>query len=257
MIDSLSIYQKSSTRKQMLDTYRRRNYFYRTTLSRIRDIYLSQVNEVVKRLRGGALPITQITPTINILQLLDLQTQIYTEIAPDFAKLAKNSIDKVTKKNDEIEQWIELARLYAESEAANRVVNISNTIRNDITNIILLALDEGFGSEETAIYLQKQTKGISLQRARVIARTEILTASNYGQMLGYRSTGIELKKRWITARDSRVRDEKFNHVSMNGKEVPLDEPFIVSGERMMHPGDTNASAGNIINCRCVIAAIPV
>jgi hypothetical protein len=37
--------------------------------------------------------------------------------------------------------------------------------------------------------------------------------------------------------------------------VPIDEPFIVSGEELMYPGDPSGSAGNVINCRCAIGYV--
>jgi len=39
--------------------------------------------------------------------------------------------------------------------------------------------------------------------------------------------------------------------------VPLDKPFIVSGEPLMFPGDGSkgASPGNLINCRCSVIGV--
>ena len=39
--------------------------------------------------------------------------------------------------------------------------------------------------------------------------------------------------------------------AMNGKEVPLDEDFIVRGMPMSYTGDPKGGASNVINCRCV------
>jgi len=53
--------------------------------------------------------------------------------------------------------------------------------------------------------------------------------------------------------DDRVRDgdnTDFDHT--NVASVPINEPFIVSGEELMYPGDPNASAGNYIRCRCAM-----
>lgn len=62
-------------------------------------------------------------------------------------------------------------------------------------------------------------------------------------------------KTWRSQGDSRVRtppDSRFDHLFVDGQKVATDEPFTVSGERLLHPGDTSlgASSGNIVRCRC-------
>lgn len=56
-------------------------------------------------------------------------------------------------------------------------------------------------------------------------------------------------KEWVTMGDSRVRP---GHRAADSQQVPSDQPFMVAGERLMHPGDRSlgASIGNVINCRC-------
>jgi len=57
------------------------------------------------------------------------------------------------------------------------------------------------------------------------------------------------KKTWRTVGDKRVRPI---HRAVNGQTVPILEPFIVNGEKLMYPGDRSlgASVGNVANCRC-------
>lgn len=64
------------------------------------------------------------------------------------------------------------------------------------------------------------------------------------------------KKEWQTMEDKLVRrppKSPFDHVAANKQRVGINEPFIVSGELLMYPGDSSmgASKGNVINCRCV------
>jgi uncharacterized protein with gpF-like domain len=64
-----------------------------------------------------------------------------------------------------------------------------------------------------------------------------------------------LRKRWLSARDRRTRrnpPDDYDHVEADGQERALDEPFLVSGELLDHPGDPSGSAGNVINCRCAV-----
>lgn len=56
-------------------------------------------------------------------------------------------------------------------------------------------------------------------------------------------------KEWNAVLDSKTRDA---HVTADGQRRPIDDPYIVSGQRLMYPGDRSlgASASNVINCRC-------
>lgn len=62
-------------------------------------------------------------------------------------------------------------------------------------------------------------------------------------------------KTWVSQGDSRVRtppDSPFDHLRADSTEAAVNQPFSVSGESLMYPGDTSlgASAGNVVNCRC-------
>lgn len=94
-------------------------------------------------------------------------------------------------------------------------------------------------------------------RAENVARTEALTAMNEASDESLRQVVDEglvdrsgIKKVWQTAGDERTRPD---HVAANGQEVDFEQPFIVGGYAMMHPGDSSlgAPAGQIINCRCI------
>lgn len=59
----------------------------------------------------------------------------------------------------------------------------------------------------------------------------------------------DIKKGWSAILDSETRE---GHAMADGQTQNMNDPFIVNGEYLMHPGDTSmgASLGNIINCRC-------
>lgn len=59
----------------------------------------------------------------------------------------------------------------------------------------------------------------------------------------------QVDKEWATVGDSRVREI---HLNADGQKRPVNEPFIVNGELLRWPSDSElgASAGNVINCRC-------
>ncbi|WP_214607204.1 phage minor head protein, partial [Mycobacterium tuberculosis] len=84
----------------------------------------------------------------------------------------------------------------------------------------------------------------------VIARTEIIGASNLGSRAAAKETGLQLEKEWIATPDKRTRKA---HKAANGQTRDFDEPYIVWGDRLQFPGDTShgAKLRNVIQCRCV------
>jgi hypothetical protein len=64
--------------------------------------------------------------------------------------------------------------------------------------------------------------------------------------------GIQMDKKWISTDDYRTRK---HHVDADGQTVGHDESFLVGGELLKYPGDENASARNVINCRCTTVPI--
>ena len=91
-------------------------------------------------------------------------------------------------------------------------------------------------------------------RARRIARTEIMSAMNAATLEGWRQSKVVVRKEWVCACDERSREW---HKNANEQQVLLEEPFLVGGEKLMHPGDSSmgASAKNVIHCRCTMKSV--
>lgn len=81
-------------------------------------------------------------------------------------------------------------------------------------------------------------------------RTEVNAIGNLAQMNAAFNSGKK-RKRWKTFGDSKVRN---THREAAGQTVPIDEPFIVGGYRLMFPCDSSlgASASETVNCRCTV-----
>lgn len=94
-------------------------------------------------------------------------------------------------------------------------------------------------------------------RSRVIAQTEALRGTNSARDAVF-AAGVadglfareDLVRTWFTASDERVRS---SHVFMHGQERGQDEPFLSGlGNSLRYPGDENAPAEDVINCRCIV-----
>jgi len=87
-------------------------------------------------------------------------------------------------------------------------------------------------------------------RAMMIARTETAVASSKTQFDTYKNNGIK-KKRWLAIVDDRTRN---SHEQVSGIVVEIDEYFMVGGNPMLHPHDSNAPPREVIACRCDMTA---
>ncbi len=92
--------------------------------------------------------------------------------------------------------------------------------------------------------------GRTRRRARTIIRTELGRAySTAGQerMQQARAAGLDIRKQW--RRSSKLHSRPA-HDAADGQVRPVDEPFIVGGERLLYPRDPSAPPAETINCGC-------
>lgn len=147
--------------------------------------------------------------------------------------------------------------LFVEQQTATNITTIKNTSQKKIKRVVSEWVAESIVEGDTTIqlsnFIQKEFKGLSVSNADRIARTEVGIASNNGLRAAAESLDIpNMKKEWIAAEDERTRE---SHIAMNGDRIDANEKFIVptkdgSPDEMEGPGDTSASPGNFINCRC-------
>jgi len=139
---------------------------------------------------------------------------------------------------------------------AGKVQRVSGNTKRFIKRIIDRGTSEGKSPKEIAKDLRASGE-FNKARANRIARTEVHMASNFATQAAVKSTRLRMEKEWVAFLDERTRPEKYadpkwNHRAANGQRVPMDQDFTISGERMAYPGDPRGSAGNVINCRCVL-----
>ena len=96
-----------------------------------------------------------------------------------------------------------------------------------------------------------------------IARTETTAAANYASIQVGNTSRIVYQKMWLSATDARTRrppKSEFNHFTMDGVKVEMNEkfkvPFMGGFQEMTFAGDPKGSAGNVINFRCSNVLVP-
>jgi hypothetical protein len=177
--------------------------------------------------------------------------------------MAKYNYDKIRKSagiKDSMtpeQRWAAVIKLFLEQGLTNLVNGITSTTKETIRKVLIQGMQEGWSIMQMMKEIEKS--GINIYRAELIARTETTRAANQGAMLGAISTGLQTNKEWIAITDDRTRRiprNDYDHLHMDGKTTPIDQPFTVPGLRsidiMEYPGDPNGSAGNVCNCRCTV-----
>lgn len=166
-------------------------------------------------------------------------SQVWKELGlnpADFAIPPQKAIDFLAKRTKEIGE-------------------INNTTFEKLKSSLAEGLKDGDTHAELVDRVKEVYSGATEARAETIATTETNIAVNSGRFEGMQEAGVE-RKGWQATNLEGVRPEHLQaELDYQDEGVPLDEPFIVAGEELMHPGDPSGSAGNVINCRCFTFAI--
>lgn len=139
---------------------------------------------------------------------------------------------------------------------STRANMISGEVGKELFDGIISTVTKGFVEQglnplELAKVLTDEFDSLSLFRARAIARTETLVATERAQADMFTAVGVE-RKRWIATLDEITR---LSHLKAHGQIVDMDEPFELESDyggvdELMHPGDPEGPPEQVINCRC-------
>lgn len=200
-------------------------------------------------------------------EMLNFFNSLYREAVVLFGNASYRAIKTDVKKSGSFgfnEQWIRDVVTFLANDGFWLVSAITNTTRDKLIQIITKGVNDGLGVEAIVkLVLADENLTYTLMRARRIVRTETMRASNIGAMKGAEAHGFLVDKVWISRIDTRTRhfpQDEFDHYEMDGKQVPLEQPFTSTGKKgepviAMQPGDPSAPAGFTINCRCTVGFI--
>ena len=242
-------YFKSFDRKRL--THQR--YGERRIMRGLRE-QIDAILEALPQAGAGGL-LAQLADFSKIEPLERAYQDLYGRVGGDFAR---DQFQRLTGKSKKAESdWIEYMRNFAIYESGTRIQQVSQVTLQRVRRVLEQGVNEGLGTEEIARRIE-DSNAINRVRARVIARTEIISASNAGADLGARSTGLNLTKSWLASVDGRERDaHRVANDRYQAEPIGMDEDFIVGGEQCKYPGDPNLSAEQVINCRCVHLMEPI
>ena len=138
---------------------------------------------------------------------------------------------------------IDLMKTYYGIDLLNLADDITQTTKDVIQSVLTQAALEGFGFDEVVRRLQSPE--LTVKRARLIARTETVAASNAASNVAAQDSGLQMRKIWISARDHRVR---LHHAEVNQHVVDMNQTFTVGFTQMKFPGDKAGGAAECCNC---------
>src|SRR5690554_4761056 len=200
---------------------------------------------------GAAMTLSNLDHLIKTEPLVAAYQDVYGIVGTDFASRSYGGL-KSGHIKELADDWMGYMRNFAAMEAGARIQSVTNVTLTRIRRVLEQGVNEGLGVEEIASRMER-SNAVNRIRARVIARTEIISASNAGSDLGARSTGLSLNKEWVATADGRTRED---HEEIGGSVVGMDELFSVGGFEARYPGDPDLPPDQSIQCRCTQAYIP-
>ncbi|KAF5071341.1 Phage portal protein [anaerobic digester metagenome] len=130
------------------------------------------------------------------------------------------------KKSDDFDIRDTLAYRILAQRAARNMRHVNEAVKRRVRETLARVIEEGGGVTDAWVALQETIDGLSSEHARVIARTEIMSAQRYGsQAAGELASDLVDGKTW-KSRKIPGRTREWHRV-MDDVTVPVDEPFIV------------------------------
>jgi len=206
-------------------------------------------------------------------KLTAIYTKLYNDVTLNEAEIQWNQFDdpKLKQQKDLIDVfasvftpntndvpinlWRSLLGDFLTVRIAGRITSVEQTTRERIAVLIERGISEGLGAREVARSI-RDDKDFNKNRALTIARTETVTSANQGKYMAALSSPYVKLKKWLPFMDKRTRPTHLDF--LNRPFVEMDQLFFLQNlqtgalESARYPCDNTLSAGNSINCRCIV-----
>lgn len=181
------------------------------------------------------------------------QEQTAEDLRALYEAVASGALGRVTDQfGVSFDLEAEFVQSFIEDRANQLAGLVTDTTYQAITEQLAEGVEAGESVDDLADRIEAVFDDAVGNRAEVIARTEVISASNGAAMeaVGTLGPDVVAAKEWLAARDSRTRD---THGSADGQVVPVDQPFAVGGAQLAYPGDPAGPGKETISCRCAVA----
>ncbi len=136
-----------------------------------------------------------------------------------------------------------------------RARNTFDEVGDHLWGVARAELLDGFERGESIPELAQRLRdsaGIAERTGTLVARTQVIEASNAGSIATARVSGLDMLKEWIATPDPRTRP---THIAADGQRQPLSEPFTVGGYSADFPADPSLPPSERYNCRCTVGYV--
>jgi len=158
--------------------------------------------------------------------------------------------ERSTREIREYEPWNQQVQSKIEEQTQESVDTILSTTQTEVKQTIEEAKADGMGKEAILSELGETYSKFEGYRTSFIARSEVHSAAQMGLNDAATKSQAVKKKKWISSRDSRVRDSHQPGMGVDGQVRPMKQPFDLSGGQLMYPGDQSGPVDEWVNCRC-------
>jgi hypothetical protein len=137
------------------------------------------------------------------------------------------------------------------AQAANTFDEIGDSLWGNARNGLL----DGFQRGESIPQLGervRQAAGVTARTGVLVARTQVIEASNAGSYATAVASELEMQKEWIATPDLRTRP---THLAADGQRVGLKDMFVVGGESGPFPASNAFSPAERYSCRCTVGYV--
>lgn len=194
----------------------------------------------------------EVAIAISLLILQDRLANVYRpvlkRVVDDFTKFILDDIDDFIVNEGDYSRRVET---FLEQEVFNRAEYVTKTTQKIVEKKINDGRENELDEEEIASSLNEEMD--DPERILMISETEVHGAREFAMYETVNRASRHYHKEWLAVGDEKTRAD---HSSADGQIVPAESTFIVGGESMDHPGDSSASARQVVNCRCSMRMIP-
>jgi len=226
-----------------------------------------QAGPVLKAIRElpAELVLSQVPQLVQPDKIRETLTDCYNRVGIRFSQEYRKELIKKARKdiaidegwNEYFNQWI---APILNRNTARKVTRITTTTMELLQKSIGQGINEGLGIDKIARYVRDTFEDATQYRAKMIAQTEVISASNQAAFEGANSAGIEYRKFWSNSGLEGIRESHIfaQDWSYQQDGIRPNEYFDMgNGNVMLHPGDPEGEAEEIINCRCTLIVEPV
>lgn len=184
-------------------------------------------------------------------KLISIFTEQFSKFMPEFIGFYLVQTDKELK----LEQVSKRTTAWVESWSEQLAEIMQLNSHKEIENILTKGLKDGSGIAAFTREILESGIRDEYYKARRVAITEVLTAHRAAAQEAYMQSPAVEEKAWKHTGEYR-NEPRQNHVDMDGKRVPVNEPFELIGAdgttyNPMYPGDPILPPEERINCHCI------